>query len=109
VKVAIEGLAFEAIIGILESERAAPQKVVVDAEFEYPYEPGRYLDYALARKLIITHIQKNRFGLLEDALHSLAQLLKERFPFICALQICISKPQIFADCTPKVTLTRRFC
>ena len=107
-KVAIEGLEFEAIIGILEQERTTPQKVVVDVEFEYDYKEGRYLDYALARELIITHVQTERFGLVEDALLSLAQLLKEHFPFLRALRLTLSKPQILPDCTPKVSYIRRF-
>ena len=106
--VKIEDLRFETIVGILEHERTTPQEVRIDAVFEYEYEPERYLDYAKAAKLIEEHMQTMRFELLEDALISLHELLKRNFPFITSLTITIAKPHILPNCTPSVTLQRRF-
>jgi len=107
-EVRIEDLTFHAIVGILEHERKDPQKVVVDATFRYPYQKGRYLDYARARALIKEHLQKGKFGLLEEALLSLSDLLHRHFPFISELTLSIAKPQIFPDATPVVTFKRTF-
>ncbi len=106
--VTISDLRFKAIIGILEHERTTAQEVRVDAVFEYNYKPGRYLDYAKAATLIEEHIKKERFKLLEDALLSLHDLLREHFPFLTSLSITISKPEILPNCTPSVTLQRKF-
>jgi len=108
VKVEIRSLEFYAVIGLLEHERKAPQKLLVDAVFEYEYEEGRFLDYALAAKLIKEHLKKERFQLIEDALLSLERVLKERFPFITFLSLTIQKPHILPDCTPSVTYTKKF-
>ena len=106
--VQIQELHFEAIIGILDHERTTPQRVVVDATFEYDYEDGRFLDYAEAATIIKEHIVKHRFKLLEEALLSTAGLLKERYPFITSITLSIQKPDILPDCTPRVTFKRSF-
>ena len=107
-RVEIASLEFYAVIGLLEHERKAPQKLLVDAVFEYDYEEGRFLDYALAAKLIKEHIKHGRFELIEDALLSLERALKERFPFITFLSLTIRKPHILPDCIPSVTHSKKF-
>jgi dihydroneopterin aldolase len=106
--VKIENLRFKTVIGVLEHERTTPQEIRIDAVFEYEYEPGNYLDYALAARLIEEHMQKMAFRLLEEALISLHDMLKLNFPFIKSLTITIAKPHILPNCTPSVTLQRRF-
>ena len=103
----LEGLSFHAIIGILPHERRTPQKVIVDAIFEYEGK-ANYIDYAKAAKLLRTHIQQERFLLLEDALQSSAALLKKHFPQMRHLTLTIKKPQILDDATPSVTLSLNF-
>lgn len=101
----IEALTFDAVIGILDFERLALQKVRVDATIGYRYE-GHYIDYAEAAELIKRVIREGRFGLLEDALLELQRALKTRFPVIDSLTLKIAKPEILPDCI--VTLEEHY-
>ena len=107
-KIDIEKIAFEAIIGILPQERQASQPLVVDASFWYEYDKDSFLDYAAITDTIISHIQKKRFFLLEDALHSTITLLKKEFPTIQKATLRITKPQILPNAIPSVELTLKF-
>ena len=103
----LEGLEFHAVIGILPHERRMPQKIVVDAAFEYESKE-EYIDYAEAAALIRSHIKEKRFHLIEDALDSCAKLLKQRFPQMKSLYLRIQKPQILPNATPSVSISLNF-
>ena len=102
----IEALRFEAVIGILDFERHAPQSVRVDAEIGYDYETDRYIDYAAVAECIKTTVKEGRFGLIETALETLQNRLKTEFPAIKTLTLSLSKPDILSDCT--VTLSEHY-
>ncbi|MRI83303.1 MAG: dihydroneopterin aldolase [Nitratiruptor sp.] len=106
--VEIEGLRFPAIIGLLPHERQEPQEIVIDAQLEYTYQEGHYLDYAQVAQRIKEHLVEGRFLLLEEALLSLMDLLAREFPIIERASVTISKPHILPDCTPKLRLQRSF-
>jgi dihydroneopterin aldolase len=93
----IKDLEFETIIGILESERTAEQKVRVNCSIEYDYY-HQFLDYALVAKHIETEMNDKKFELIEDALLSLKSSLKRAFPLIKSLALEISKPDILDNC-----------
>ncbi len=105
--VTLEDFSFYTIIGILPKERVLPQKVQIRLSFEYEYEEG-FVDYAMVEQLIKNHIQKSKFQLLEDALHSSLQLLHQKFPQIKQATLSIGKPQILEFSTPAVSLSLKF-
>ena len=107
-RVAIEGLSFEAIIGLLPEERRKPQEVVVDLFLEYDYRPDHFLDYAEAARIVERHIREGKFLLVEEALTSLVPILKGSFPSIKYIEISLSKPKILPSGVPKVTIKRTF-
>ena len=92
-KIYINNLTFQTIIGVLKSERVTPQKVVIDIECEYNYNK-KYLNYAEITKLIQNRMIEQKYEILEDALIDLTKLLKEQFKSIKNLKIKITKPDI---------------
>jgi dihydroneopterin aldolase len=93
----IKDLEFETIIGILDFERTAEQKVRVNCSVEYDYY-RQFLDYALIAKHIETEMKAKKFELIEEALLSLKSSLKIAFPLINSLVLEISKPDILNNC-----------
>ncbi|MDX1294682.1 MAG: dihydroneopterin aldolase [Sulfurimonadaceae bacterium] len=106
--ITIEELTFDAVIGILDFEREAPQRVRVDAVIEYSFHDGAYIDYAEVTSLIKSVMQKEQFGLIEDALEQLKDVLKARFALIESLQLKIAKPDILPDCVVSLGETYKF-
>lgn len=98
-KILIENLTFEAIIGILDFERTAPQRVVIDAIIEYSYTQERFINYAEVAQQIESTMKKEQFELVETALEYLSQILKSNFPLIQSLTLTIRKPDILPNCT----------
>jgi 7,8-dihydroneopterin aldolase/epimerase/oxygenase len=95
----IENLTFDSIIGILEAERVAPQKVIIDCIIDYTYAENAFINYAQVSDHIQNSIQINKFFLIEDALQSLGSSLKEEFPSILTLSLTLRKPDILGNCT----------
>ncbi|HGZ71031.1 MAG TPA: dihydroneopterin aldolase [Nitratifractor sp.] len=98
-KIHIEQLSFEAIIGLLDFERHTPQRVVVDIEAKYSYKNKSFINYAELSTLIKKLITEQKFKLLEEALLALEEIIKEHYPTIERLKIKIAKPDILSDCT----------
>ena len=106
-RIEIESLRFETIIGLLDFERVTPQEVVVDIAIEYDFTTA-FIDYAEVSELTKEHIKKSQFLLIEDALSSLSKHLKESFPLIHTLYLKITKPSILSDCNVGVSEFYRF-
>ena len=98
----IDDLAFECIIGILDFERLTPQRVNVNAEIIYDYQ-NKFIDYAKVTEHIKTSMKTKQFELIEEALISLQNSLKQDFKQIISLSLTISKPDILPDCRVSVT------
>jgi len=98
-KILIEDLTFETILGILEHERTTPQKVRIDCEIDYHYRDGAFINYAEAADLIRTVMDREQFELIEDALDTLSATLKQTFPLISTLILTIHKPDILSNCS----------
>lgn len=107
-KIFIENLTFETIIGILETERTTPQKVTIDCIIDYPYTEGHFINYAEVAQTIETTMQDECFELIETALDVLGNTLKETFPLIQNLILTIRKPDILSNCTAGVQNAYRF-
>lgn len=101
-KILIENLTFDTIIGILEHERTTPQRVQIDCIIDYSYTDGDFINYADVAHLIEHTINKECFELIEIALETLGALLKTHFPLIQTITLTIRKPDILPNCTVSV-------
>ena len=102
-KININNLEVECIIGILEEERKTPQKVIVDATLTYFYEKKekRYIDYVKVVELITNILKEKEFELLEDAILYIRKAIKSNF-FVKDLNLKITKPHILNNCIVSV-------
>lgn len=101
-KIYIEDLKFQCIIGILDFERTTAQDVIVNLELEYIFD-NSFLDYAKVVNFIKRSMINNKFLLIEDALNKLSRSLKKEFSTIDSLNLKITKPSILSDCKVSVS------
>jgi dihydroneopterin aldolase len=97
-KILIENLTFDTIIGILDFERLTPQKVHIDCIIDYSYTHGDYINYADVAYIIQMTMEKEQFKLIETALEILSITLKNHFSLIHSLSLTIRKPDILPNC-----------
>ena len=102
-KVKIENLTFNCIIGILDFERVKEQRVIINCSFKYDYKNSNFIDYSKVTLVIEKLMIEKKFELLEDALIKLKKELKTKFP-IKKLKLSIQKPDILPNCLVSVTL-----
>ena len=101
----LTGLRFDASLGILEPERAAPQPIEVDAELNLgrqallPRDDDimHVLDYRKVRRIIIEECTAEHVNLLESLIGKLANRLM-RLPGVQGVRVKIAKLEIFEDC-----------
>jgi len=98
-KIHIERLEIFCIIGVLDFERESHQRVLLDLEIEYYYEKGTFLDYSKIARELETHLKKEKYLLLEEALLGIKKTLFAKFPAIDTLHIKLSKPDILPQCS----------
>lgn len=107
-KIHIEALTFEAIIGLLDFERITPQCIVIHIEIDYDYEENNFINYADVALLIENTIKKEQYILLEEAVLALKVLLSTHYPQMMRLFIKISKPDILDNCKVSLSKTWNF-
>ncbi|QOP41666.1 dihydroneopterin aldolase [Sulfurimonas marina] len=100
-KIYVEDLRFQCIIGILDFERATPQDVIVNLELEYDFQK-EFINYADVASNIKKTMINEKFLLLEDAIDKISKNLQENFPTIDTLKLKITKPSILPDCVVSV-------
>ena len=102
-KININNLEVECIIGINEEERKTPQKVIVDATLTYFYEKKdkKYIDYVKVVELITNILKEKEFELLEDAILYIRKAIKSNF-FVKDLKLKITKPEALKNCNISV-------
>ena len=101
----LTGLRFEASLGILESEKLAPQPIQVDAELSLGAQPlmpcnddiNHGLDYRKVRQIIINECTAEHVNLLESLIGKLADRLMQ-LPGVIGVRVKIAKLEIFDDC-----------
>ncbi len=101
----LTGLRFNANLGILESEKLAPQPIQVDAELSLGPQPllphdddiNHVLDYRKVRKIIIDECTAEHVNLLESLIGKLANRLMQ-LPGVQGVRVKIAKLEIFDDC-----------
>ncbi|MEI6382991.1 MAG: dihydroneopterin aldolase [Betaproteobacteria bacterium] len=101
----LNGLRFDANLGILEHEKNAPQPIQVDAELNLGTQPlsprdddiTHVLDYRKVRQIIIAECTAEHVNLLESLIGKLAHRLMQ-LPGVVGVRIKIAKLKIFEDC-----------
>ena len=101
----LTGLRFDASLGILESEKIAPQPIQVDAELNLGTQPlmpsddeiNHVLDYRKVRQIIINVCTDKHVNLLETLIGKLAHRLMQ-LPGVLGVRVKIAKLEIFDDC-----------
>ena len=101
----LTGLRFAASLGILESEKLAPQPIQVDAEPSLGAQPlmprnddiNHVLDYRKVRQIIINECTAEHVNLLESLIGKLADRLMQ-LPGVIGVRVKIAKLEIFDDC-----------
>ena len=101
----LTGLRFNANLGILESEKLAPQPIQVDAELSLGAQPllphdddiHHVLDYRKVRRIIIDECTAEHVNLLETLIGKLAHRLMQ-LPGVLGVRVKIAKLEIFDDC-----------
>ncbi|TLP41242.1 dihydroneopterin aldolase [Arcobacter arenosus] len=97
-KVYIEDLNFDCIIGILDFERETAQKVIINLSFEYDFSnKDEFIDYSKVSNDIENIMTEKKFELLEEAIIYIENNLTNSYK-IKNLKIKISKPDIMANC-----------
>ena len=101
----LTGLCFDASLGILESEKIAPQPIQVDTELNLGTQPlmpsddeiNHVLDYRKVRQIIINECTDKHVNLLETLIGKLAHRLMQ-LPGVLGVRVKIAKLEIFDDC-----------
>ncbi len=101
----LNGLRFDANLGILDQEKAAPQPIQVDAELNLGTQPllpvdddiHHVLDYRKVRQIIINECTAEHVNLLESLIGKLAHRLMT-LPGVLGVRVKIAKLEIFDDC-----------
>ncbi len=101
----LTGLRFDANLGILETEKVAPQPIQVDAELSLGMQPllphdddiNHVLDYRKVRQIIISECTAEHVNLLESLIGKLANRLMQ-LPGVLGVRVKIAKLEIFDDC-----------
>ena len=96
---------FDANLGILDHEKAAPQPIQVDAELNLGPQPllphdddiNHVLDYRKVRQIIIDECRSEHVNLLESMIGKLANRLLQ-LPGVIGVRVKIVKLEIFDDC-----------
>ena len=101
----LEGLRFDANLGILDHEKTSPQPIRVDAELNLGTQPllpsdddiTHVLDYRKVRRIIIEECTAVHVNLLETLIGKLAARLMQ-LPGVVGVRVRIAKLEIFEDC-----------
>ena len=101
----LNGLRFDANLGILDHEKTAPQPIQVDAELNLGTQPLRprdddiahVLDYRKVRQIIIDVCTAEHVNLLESLIVKLSHRLM-LLPGVLGVRVRIAKLEIFDDC-----------
>ena len=101
-RIHIEDLRFSCIIGILDFEREKEQDIIIHLTIDYTFTQ-EFINYAEVVDFLKFQMKNEKFLLLEDALSSLSNNLKENFSLIENLFIKITKPSIIPDAMVSVS------
>lgn len=92
-RILIENLEFECIIGILDFERNSPQPVRICAKFE----ADEFIDYAKTCTELEKIFKEQKFELIEDALNFCEAKFKKEIHTLKYFYMKILKPKILQN------------
>ncbi len=101
-RIHIEDLKFQCIIGILDFEREKPQNVIINLTIDYEFKDD-FINYADVTALLKSDMINKKFLLIEDAIKSLHEKIKKEFPLINRVDLKITKPSILPDAKVSVS------
>ena len=96
------GLSLQVSIGFLAKEKAAPQTVMIDLEYDCPDtssptdEIGSVLNYDSVRQEVAAIVKNRHFNLQETLCREILQSLLARAEVVRA-KVSVNKPDIYAD------------
>jgi len=101
----LEGLRFDANLGILDHEKNGPQPILVDAQLNLGTQPlmprdddiMHVLDYRKVRRIIIDECTAEHVNLLESLIGKVSSRLMQ-LPGVVGVRVRIVKLEIFDDC-----------
>ncbi|WP_228256636.1 dihydroneopterin aldolase [Malaciobacter molluscorum] len=100
-KIKIENLTFDCIIGILPFEREKKQSVVVNCTIKYKYSKNNFIDYSKIAYDIENIMKKSQFKLIEDAILDIRKHISDTYK-IKKIKLTICKPHIMSNCKVSV-------
>jgi dihydroneopterin aldolase len=103
----IEDFKIEAIIGILDHERVAPQPITIACKIEYIKEKEQFINYADITYIIEKMLIEHKYALIEEALDEIMEALIREFGQIKSIQLKILKPKILTNCIVGVEAFRK--
>lgn len=89
-KIFIQNLTFNCIIGLLQKERKIPQKVLIDICIK----SEKFIDYSKVCIDVENLYKEKKFFTLEQSLKKTIKFLKKRYPKMQQIKIKIKKPTI---------------
>jgi dihydroneopterin aldolase len=104
----IEKLEFEAIIGLLESERQTPQRVEIWAKVGVDHKKKSMVDYVLIRDVIQESVINEKFFTIEEALLKISKKIGKISPRITKVSLKILKPSILQNAVVGVKIKKKF-
>ena len=112
----LNGLRFDANLGILDHEKIRPQPIQVDAELNFGTQPLlprddeilHVLDYRKVRQIIITECTAVHVNLLESLIGKLALRLMQ-LNGVIGVRVKIAKLEIFSDCEVAIRIETGQC
>ena len=100
-KIKINNLHFQCIIGILPFERKSEQVVIINLSFKYQFKNNIFINYADIVNYIEESMKNEKFLLIEDALLFMKKGLNSKYN-IKKLKLGITKPDIMKNCDVSV-------
>lgn len=104
----IENFSFDAIIGILDSEKIVAQPVHVKAKFLIKYENNKLVDYAKIYDVIKNNIQNGKFLTIENALLKTSKKIHKKFKKIKKIKIKMTKPNALKNAEAGATFSKKY-
>lgn len=97
----IEALHVDCIVGILDSERATPQRLLIDVELDTDFAPAAAservtdtVNYAEVADRLCALAIEGRFRLVETFANRACELLLDSYPQLRRVRITARKPDI---------------
>ena len=115
IRIALEGLSFQASVGCLEEERGRRQSVVVDLSLFLPPPASDQLEQTVDFRAILSQLQaligSRHWNLIETLCQAVARDLLDCFPRLLEVRVRVRKPEAplgvpFADLFAEISLER---